>query len=128
MKHACMVQPFLPSIVQEGEYTFVFIEGCFSHSVLKRAGEGDYRIQSLYGGIECDYVPDKQDLATAEAVVAALPFDRPLYCRIDMVRLASGELAVMEAEMIEPYLYPVQGPQLGEKMAKAILTRLTDLP
>ena len=128
MKHACMVQPFLPSIVQEGEYTFVFIEGCFSHSVLKRAGEGDYRIQSLYGGIECDYVPSEQDLATAEAVVAALPFDRPLYCRIDMVRLASGELAVMEAEMIEPYLYPVQGPQLGEKMAKAILTRLTDLP
>tara|TARA_Y100001001_G_scaffold155896_1_gene172159 strand:+ start:793 stop:930 length:138 start_codon:yes stop_codon:yes gene_type:complete len=45
-----------------------------------------------------------------------------------MVRLASGELAVMEAEMIEPYLYPEQGPQLGEKMAKAILTRLTDLP
>ena len=73
-------------------------------------------------------MPGEQDLATAEAVVAALPFDRPLYCRIDMVRLASGELAVMEAEMIEPYLYPVQGPQLGEKMAKAILARVTDLP
>ncbi len=121
---ACMVQPFIPSIVDEGEYSFVFIDGVFSHGVLKRAGEGDYRIQSLYGGFECNYVPGQQDLVKAEAVVSALPFDQPLYCRIDMVRLPSGELAVMEAEMIEPYLYPVQGPELGEKMALAILKRL----
>ncbi|MBX7483980.1 hypothetical protein K3174_15725 [Qipengyuania sp. 6D47A] len=124
MGHACMVQPFLPSVVEEGEYTFVFVDGAFSHGVLKRAGEGEYRIQSLYGGYECDYVPAPRDLATAEAVVAALPFERPLYSRIDMVRLPSGQLAVMEAEMIEPYLYPEQGPQLGDRMAGAILERL----
>ena len=124
MGRACMVQPFLPSVVEEGEYTFVFIDGVFSHGVLKRASEGGYRIQSLYGGYECDYAPTPKDLARAEAVIAALPFDRPLYCRIDMVRLPTGQLAVMEAEMIEPYLYPEQGPQLGERMARAILDRL----
>ena len=124
MGRACMVQPFLPSVVEEGEYTFVFIDGVFSHGVLKRASEGEYRIQSLYGGYECDYTPAPDDLARAEAVIAALPFDRPLYCRIDMVRLPTGQLAVMEAEMIEPYLYPEQGPQLGERMARAILDRL----
>ena len=121
---ACMVQPFLPSIVDEGEYTFVFVDGAFSHGVLKRPDKGEYRIQSLYGGYECDYAPAPQDLAKAEEVVSLLPFDKPLYCRIDMVRLPSGQLAVMEAEMIEPYLYPVQGPQLGERMAMAILKRL----
>lgn len=57
-------------------------------------------------------------------MVASLPFDRPLYCRIDMARLPSGDLAVMEAEMIEPYLYPQQGPELGKRMAEAILGRL----
>lgn len=120
----CMVQPFLPSIVDEGEYTFVFIDGIFNHGVLKRAGAGDYRIQSLYGGYEAAYVPQPADLATAEAVIAALPFDNLLYARIDMARLPSGELAVMEAELIEPYLYPEQGPHLGERLAQAILTRI----
>ena len=124
MGHPSMVQPFLPSIVEEGEYTFVFVGGAFSHGVLKRAGEGEYRIQSLFGGYECDYAPAPADLAQAEAVVAALPFDTLLYCRIDMVRLPDGSLAVMEAEAIEPYLYPQQGPQLGERLARAITERL----
>jgi hypothetical protein len=125
MGHACLIQPFLPSIVKEGEYTFVFIDGRFSHGVLKRAGEGEYRIQSLYGGFECDYTPAPGDLAAAQAVVAALPFADPLYARIDMARLPSGELAVMEAEMIEPYLYPVQGPELGARLAAAVTRRLS---
>ena len=123
MGRPCMVQPFLPSVVEEGEYTFVFIDGAFSHGVLKRAAEGEYRIQSLYGGYECDYTPSAADLSTAQAVVQALPFDEVLYCRIDMARLPSGELAVMEAEMIEPYLYPQQGPQLGKRLAAAITAR-----
>ena len=124
MGRPCMVQPFLPSVVEEGEYTFLFIDGAFSHGVLKRAAEGEYRIQSLYGGYECDFEPDAADLAKAQSVVASLPIDRPLYCRIDMARLPSGDLAVMEAEMIEPYLYPQQGPELGKRMAEAILERL----
>ena len=124
MGYPAMIQPFLSSIVEEGEYTFVFIEGQFSHSVLKKAATGEYRIQSLYGGSEHDFAPSPSDLAAAEAVIAALPFDDLLYCRIDMVRLPSGELAVMEAEAIEPYLYPQQGPDLGKRLADAIVARL----
>ena len=124
MGHPAMIQPFLPSIVDEGEYTFLFIDGRFSHGVLKQPAQGEYRIQSLYGGRECDFSPEPADLARAEAVVRALPFPDLLYCRIDMARLPSGELAVMEAEAIEPYLYPQQGPELGPSMAQAILRRL----
>ena len=124
MGHPCMIQPFLPSVVEEGEYTFVFIDGVFSHGVLKRAAEGDYRIQSLYGGREEEYTPAAADLARAQEVVSALPFSDLLYCRIDMARLPSGELAVMEAEAIEPYLYPEQGPCIGMRLAKAIKRRL----
>ena len=138
MGHPAMIQPFLPSIQSEGEYTFVFIDGQFSHGVLKRAGAGDYRIQSLYGGTEEDYTPSPGDLAKAEAVIDALPFGKanrptdlpaknakPLYARIDMVRLENGELALIEAELIEPFLYPLQGPQLGDRLAKAIKLRLS---
>ncbi len=94
------------------------------HGVLKQAAAGDYRIQSLYGGKESVFAPSTTDLASARAVISALPFKDPLYARIDMARLPSGELAVMEAEMIEPYLYPEQGPDLGERLAKAVLSRL----
>ena len=124
MGRACMIQPFLSSVVDEGEYTFVFIDGEFSHGVLKRAAEGEYRIQSLYGGREEDYAPAAGDLATAKAVVAALPFNDLLYCRVDMARLPSGALAVMEAEAIEPYLYPEQAAGLGMRLAAAIRRRL----
>ncbi len=125
MGRACMIQPFLPSILEEGEYTFVFIDSMFCHGVLKRAAQGEYRVQSLYGGSESGYTPSHADLGRAEAVRDALPFDDLLYCRIDMIRLQSGDLAVMEAEMIEPYLYPEQGPELGERLARAIRARFS---
>ena len=57
-------------------------------------------------------------------MVDALPYSTPLYGRIDMLRMEDGGLALMEAEFIEPYLYPVQGPQLGERLAKAIAKRV----
>lgn len=124
MDRPVMVQPFLPSILEEGEFTLLFIDGEYSHAVRKCAAEGEYRIQSLYGGTEHDYEPSPEDIASAKAAMAALPFERPLYARIDMIRLPSGALAVMEAEMIEPYLYPEQGPELGERLARAILRRI----
>lgn len=124
MDRPALIQPFLPAILDEGEFTFVFVDRRFSHGVNKRAAQGEYRIQSLFGGTESRYTPAPDDLARAEAVVAALPFRDPLYVRIDMVRLPGGALAVMEAELIEPYLYPEQGPELGERLANALARRL----
>lgn len=124
MGHPAMIQPFLPAIVEEGEISLIFIDGAFSHALRKRAADGDYRIQSLFGGREESFEPSPAELAQAEAVLAACPFPAPLYARIDMVRLPSGELAVMEAELIEPYLYPDHGPDLGERLAKALAARL----
>ena len=121
---AAMIQPFLPAIQSEGELSFIFIDGAFSHALIKQAAEGDYRIQSLYGGREVPLDPGSADLAAAQAVMAALPFaEPPLYARIDMVRLDDGVLAVIEAELIEPYLYPEQGSRFGSLMANAMLRR-----
>lgn len=120
-----MIQPFLSAIQHEGEHSFIFVGGCFSHALIKQASGGDYRIQSLYGGIEVAVEPATADRAAAEAVMAMLPFaELPVYARIDMVRLDSGALAVIEAELIEPYLYPEQGPQFGRMLADAMLAAL----
>ena len=120
-----MIQPFLPAIQSEGEHSFIFVSGQFSHGLIKQAAKGDYRIQSLYGGIEVALDPAEADRAAAEAVMAMLPFAQPpLYARIDMVRLDGVELAVIEAELIEPYLYPLQGAEFGVRMAEGMLARL----
>jgi glutathione synthase/RimK-type ligase-like ATP-grasp enzyme len=122
-ERAAMVQPFLPAIVEEGELSFVFIDGELSHTLRKRAADGDYRIQSLYGGRESRHEPAEDEVRAARTILEALPFDTPLYARIDMLRGDEG-LLLMEAELIEPYLYPEQGPDLGERIARAIAKRL----
>ncbi|MEM7689727.1 MAG: hypothetical protein AAF291_11965 [Pseudomonadota bacterium] len=119
-----MIQPYLPAIATEGELSFIFVDGAFSHALIKRAAKGEYRIQSLYGGTEETYKPSEDDLTAAQAVLDAVPFATPLYARIDALRMDDGSLALMEAELIEPYLYPVQGPQLGERLAEAIAKRV----
>lgn len=122
--HPAMVQPFLPAIASEGELSFIFIEGELSHCLLKRPANGEYRIQSLYGGTEEDHKATEEEETAAKAIVQALPFDSPLYARIDMLRMDNGALAVMEAELIEPFLYPLQGAELGQRLARAVTKRL----
>lgn len=123
--HAAMIQPFLPQIASEGELSLIFIDGEFSHALLKRAAKGEYRIQSLYGGYEEAVTPDAKDIKAARDILTLLPFAPPLYARIDMVRSDAGELLLMETEMIEPYLYPEQGPNLGANLAAAITRKVS---
>ena len=123
MPHAMMAQPFIKMIQDEGEISFIFIDGEFSHALVKRAASGDYRIQSSYGGTEQAVTPSPADLASAQAVILMLD-TAPLYGRVDMLRGEAGDLLLMELELIEPYLYPHEGPGLGAKMASAIVRRL----
>ncbi len=104
--------------------SFVFVDGALSHALRKIAADGDYRIQSLYGGREEVYAPSPSEIEDAAAILHMLPGETPLYARIDMVRGDDGVLLLMEAEAIEPYLYPEQGSELGERVAKAISRRL----
>ena len=115
----CMIQPFLPAVGEEGEYSFLFFNRQFSHCALKRAKAGDYRIQSSYGGHEVTHTPAPEDIARARAVLEHIEGEL-LYARVDMLRGLDGELAVIEVELIEPYLYPEQGKGMGVVFAKAL--------
>ncbi|MEO0883328.1 MAG: hypothetical protein AAFY34_11460 [Pseudomonadota bacterium] len=125
LQHAMMAQPFLPAILAEGELSFVFIGGAFSHALVKRAAHGDYRIQSTYGGTEEAVTPRPEDLAAATAVLGYLE-ETPLYGRVDMLRAPDGGLLLMELELIEPYLYPHQGPELGRRVAEALIAGIEE--
>ena len=43
-----------------------------------------------------------------------------------MLRGADGGLLLMELEVIEPYLYPIEGPELGERLAAGVVRRLSE--
>ncbi|MEL7218984.1 MAG: hypothetical protein AAGK01_11210, partial [Pseudomonadota bacterium] len=62
-EHPAMLQPFLPAIADEGELSFIFIDGNLSHALRKLPAEGDYRIQSLYGGRESTHHPTDEEAA-----------------------------------------------------------------
>jgi glutathione synthase/RimK-type ligase-like ATP-grasp enzyme len=113
-----MVQPYLSAVANEGEYSLLFFNRCFSHAVLKIAAPGDYRIQSSYGGKDVPFAPSTADIAQAAHVLAAVEGDL-LYARVDMVRGDDGNLKLIELELIEPYLYPVHAPDMGHAFARA---------
>ncbi len=127
--NGALIQPFLKSVEEEGEYSFLYFGGGFSHGLLKRAKEGDYRIQSIYGGREEAYTPTSAERAQARAVLDVLDFT-PLYARVDFLRGDDGRLLLIELEMIEPYLYlPFSDGEAGDnkgaqKLAKALAKKL----
>lgn len=116
--HPVMIQPFVDHILDEGELSFIYFAGQFSHAVRKTAAQGEYRIQAIFGGGEQAHRPSPGDRACADAIIAALPHPF-LYARLDLVRMGDGELAVMECELIEPYLFPLADSSKGENFARA---------
>lgn len=99
-----MVQPFIPSIINEGEYSLFYFGGEFSHAVLKKPKENDFRVQEEHGGIISSVVPSKLQLIEAERILSRI-HPLPLYARIDLVRTQKEDFALMELELIEPSLY-----------------------
>lgn len=99
-----MVQPFVESIVSEGEFSLFYFGGQYSHAILKTPKANDFRVQEEHGGIIASVQPTDSQLAIASRVVDALD-ETPLYARVDLVRTGDERFAVMELELIEPSLY-----------------------
>ena len=114
-----MIQPFLPAVQQEGEISLFYFDGAFSHAIRKRPGEGDFRVQPEHGAILAPHRPAADELATAEAILAAV--DEPLlYARVDLLRLPGGTPALMELELVEPDLSIELDPAGGHKFVEAV--------
>lgn len=101
---AAMIQPFLPDVLEGGEPSLLYLGGRFSHAVSKVPQAGDFRVQPEFGGIIASYLPWPDELAAAEAALAAA--ETPLlYARVDLVRDLKGRPVLMELEAIEPDLF-----------------------
>jgi len=98
-----LVQEFMPQIQTLGETSFIFFNKKFSHAVNKKPVEGEFRVQSLFGGIYTLVHPSQDLIQKAQKVVDTFKEDL-LYARVDGI-LIDQELYLMEVECIEPDLY-----------------------
>lgn len=98
-----MLQAFAPEIITEGEWSFIFFGGEFSHALLKKAKSGDYRIQHVHGGSYAHLTPPPALLNHAKNVMHHLPHTS-IYARVDGI-CRDEKLFLMEVELIEPFLY-----------------------
>jgi glutathione synthase/RimK-type ligase-like ATP-grasp enzyme len=117
-----MVQPFVESVVEHGELLVVFIDGEYSHAVLRRPPMGSFITHEWYGGTVEAVEPTQSQREAAEAVIARL--SKPtLYARVDLVDHDDHPL-LQELELVEPRLYLGFSASAPERLARAVLRRL----
>ncbi|RJO77578.1 hypothetical protein D5S18_07475 [Nocardia panacis] len=116
-----MIQPFMPE-VSAGEWSLYYFAGELSHTVVKRPVAGDYRVQHDFGGTVEALDPPTWLRDQAEAALAALP-ESPLYARIDGL-CRDRDFYLMEAELIEPYLYLEYSEPAPKRFVGALAGRL----
>ena len=118
-----ILQPFLPAVGEEGEWSLFYFGGQFSHAVIKVARSGDFRVQPQFGGRTQAIDPGPEAFEAAEAVLRTLDQDL-VYARIDLIRCPDGDLRLMELELIEPHLFLEHAPDRGAAFAEAVLAAL----
>lgn len=116
-----LLQPYIQEITVEGEWSLIFLNGEYTHSVLKIPEEGGWYVQDEKGGsVHCLKAPEKvQEKATIAFNKIQKAFKdshfflkgeektlkhHPLYARIDIIKTKQG-FKVSEVEMVEPELF-----------------------
>ena len=118
-----MVQPFMPAIVNEGEFSLFYFNGEYSHAILKTPKAEDFRVQEEHGGLIQAMEPPA-DLSTTGERILKYVSPTPLYARVDFVRTEDDDFAVVELELIEPSMYLRNAAHAPEMFARAIDTWL----
>ena len=119
-----LVQPFAEEVPRDGEYSFMFIDGEFSHATIKRARR---RRVSRADGASAGRVDAIDARAESRRAGGArrspsLP-ETPLYARVDGIARGDAFL-LMELELIEPNLFLETAPGAAERLRDAIAGRL----
>jgi glutathione synthase/RimK-type ligase-like ATP-grasp enzyme len=118
-----LVQPFMPEIVRAGEWSLVFFDGQFSHALVKRAKDGDFRVQSDHGGTVLKADAPASICKQALRILQFLP-RMPTYARVDGI-VRGDDFLLMELELLEPRLFLEIETLAAHRFATAILANLS---
>lgn len=114
-----LIQPYLPTIASEGEFSIMLFGGAFSHAIVKRPKAGDFRVQPHLGGTEVPCTPPLGAIDLAHHALASAPAE-VVYARVDMIADEEGALRIMELELIEPSLWLQHAPDDGAAFVSAV--------
>jgi glutathione synthase/RimK-type ligase-like ATP-grasp enzyme len=123
---AVLLQPYFEGVDQHGETALIYINGRFSHAIRKGpllplgapATDGLFAPETI-----TRREPGADERGVADRTLAALPYGRLLYARVDLIRDATGKPCVLELELAEPSLFLTQAPGCAEQLASATLAR-----
>lgn len=117
---SAMLQPYLARVDEHGETAAIYLGGQYSHAIRKGPllRVGDALVAGLFAPEQITVrAADAGELRVAEAALAAIPFERPTYARVDMIRDDRGEPLVLELELTEPSLFLAHAPGAAERYA-----------
>lgn len=128
-----MIQPFLSTVLTEGEFGVFLFGGKLSHVTNKIPRNGDFRVQEQFGGLqELKESFAECPVGVGQAVQRLLrnfpKTESLLYCRIDLIRSGEGkdDFLLGELEAVEPAMYFHLCPERsGAMFADAFTTLLT---
>jgi hypothetical protein len=121
-----IVQPYLASVEREGELSLIWIAdegaGSFTHGVRKVPAAGDFRVQEDHGARDVPWHPDAAavDIAASAIAAARRRFPDLVYARVDLLVMADSYV-LNELELVEPALFMRHHPEVGVRLARAVL-------
>lgn len=99
-----MIQPLMPRIFTDGEFSLIYFGKTLSHAICKIPKVGEFRSQEEYDSSITLITPPHAMQEASQKIISnlnALPF----YSRVDFVWDEVGVPRLMEIELIEPALY-----------------------
>ena len=121
-----MVQEFQKNILSTGEIAVMLFGGEYSHSVLKKAKKGDFRVQDDFGGSVEKINPSLEIIELAEKTIKSLK-TMPLYARVDIIFDNGNKPVISELELIEPELWFRFKEESAYKLAEIVKDFLNKL-
>lgn len=112
-----MCQPLLNSITEVGEFSLIYFNGEFSHSILKTPKQGEIRCQDEFGSTIKEVNVNDALKAWGKRIVDL--HDNPLYARVDYLLDSSEAPRLMELELIEPCLFFSKSEGAAQNFIKA---------
>lgn len=120
-----LLQKYMPEITSTGETSLLFFDNNFSHAICKHPKDGDFRVQSQFGGHYAAVKVSDNTIAQAKTILSHFN-SRLLYARVDGI-IIDEAFHLMEVELIEPDLYFDHHPQAYGIFVKSIMLRLNEL-
>ncbi len=118
-----MAQPFVAEIPEKGEWSLVFFNEKLSHTILKTAKKGEFRVQHFFGGSIHSIHASLPTQQAATAIVQQFA-QNCLYARVDGVEI-NGKFHLVELELIEPLLFMFTDPNAFDSYYAALKQRMS---